>query len=1433
MKTCEKDTTSVASKLRPRWRGRLKLTLRYAARILPIRLSVVTFSRVAATVSIRMKAFPYVLIFASLAIGQLPAASPVSVGEGAWTIKQAPSQVLIDTLDNALETLASTSKAVSQARQVFFSDNGSLRLAEPLTQVFGRTEAPRFPHFNGDDNWVLRATGLIHVPEKAVITFGFISDDGGGLWINGEAVALFPEPRAAGVSLGAITLDSGLHEVTFVMWEQRFQALASVFVAAELGDHRHVEDPFTVAYEPLTVVDLATLTTQDVDADGLDDAWERHFFETLASSGDDDHDGDGLTNREERVNRSQPDATDSDGDGLSDGVEVHLYDSDPANADTDGDGLTDFAEVTNWGTSPSERDTDGDGHDDGAEQALGSDPNNAQETPKPVRLVQTSAFLENWTTGQNWEDGVAPVKDRDYAVLSRLELNSPWAREVTFEGRSLSLQNDSLLMLWGRHHTEIDRLTLKDARLQWQEQGALRGTHHDLSGTVTVNLFQWDQTPVLWQAPLTRSGKVWLLGPETTFGDDRPFTERAMSLEVDGIGSAYAGEWIIERNARVRFARPGAFARRLTVREAGMIDFGYNVSAPDTELVLESDEFHLQLDHSILLGNLSIPVTKFTLRPGSYSVSELINEVGFAPEAVAGEGRLIIVGEETDRDADGLPDDWEESFFGDLTSGRDEDGDADGLANHLEFAYATHPQLADSDQDGLDDREEVLTHLTNPKTADSDQDGLSDGLEVNLIGSKPLVADTDLDGLIDGEEVITYHTDPLSSDSDRDGFSDGEEIAATTNPDAAASLPRLEVISQCAFEAAPLGQAFPFPGNENEHGWSATTETGRWYLADRLTDPLSGDEFTLVSRELVLEDGWGRWTSQPFSLGGVRFPAVSIDIGVYEPSHGLYHSSDSLYVVLEASRNHGRTFEEIGRLIEGAGPPLEGMLEEQRFGFLHDAIAIDAALSAPLKRFRSPFKLLPKEATHVRVVINGRHEPGQRKRYRFDNVQLLGMPLWSASDDTDGDDITDLVEAQFFLDPSDATDASADFDDDGLTNWEEVEGRTNPYLADTDGDQLEDGLERTVGTNPLLSDSDLDGIDDGDEVTRYLTNPLLTDSDGGGDSDGLEVMQGTDPNLAGDDRVGEKLLGVINFEDIEPGTRRQRGTGLAMSWKLLGGSDSGVDVDFTDPRGNHRFLAVADRRIFWESVWLPIERLVDTHVSFSMAADVANFDRVFTRHDEVTIEIHANNEPLDHLGGYSDSGTILFSKTLDQEALQQLFISLNTDERQWVTIEAGGVDLVGDLEHSPQGVSIVLTISSSNVTTFFFDDFQIRSIPFSRGVDSDRDGLPDDYELANGLNPNLFSDANAVPDRDGRSHLEEFARISASILPASIIKTTFGKFGFAINFLKTPPAQSYEVDRSFDLLHWQSLGSLDDGIFRDPESLTTRQAYYRLRVVRP
>jgi len=87
----------------------------------------------------------------------------------------------------------------------------------------------------------------------------------------------------------------------------------------------------------------------------------------LVLGGPVDSDGDGLTDAEEAVYRTDPQNPDTDSDGLNDYDEVKVYDTDPLNPDTDYDMLKDGEEVHHYKTNPKLADTDKGGVSDGHE----------------------------------------------------------------------------------------------------------------------------------------------------------------------------------------------------------------------------------------------------------------------------------------------------------------------------------------------------------------------------------------------------------------------------------------------------------------------------------------------------------------------------------------------------------------------------------------------------------------------------------------------------------------------------------------------------------------------------------------------------------------------------------------------------------------------------------------------------------------------------------------------------------------------------------------------------------------------------------------------------------------------------------------------------------------------------------------------------------
>ncbi len=111
----------------------------------------------------------------------------------------------------------------------------------------------------------------------------------------------------------------------------------------------------------------------DYDGDGLDDRDELRNGTNPAKA---DTDGDGLSDSDELNRGTDPNNADTDGDGLSDGAEVALG-TDPLLADSDNDGLSDGDEVNVHGTDPLKADTDEDGISDADELTFQTDPTKA------------------------------------------------------------------------------------------------------------------------------------------------------------------------------------------------------------------------------------------------------------------------------------------------------------------------------------------------------------------------------------------------------------------------------------------------------------------------------------------------------------------------------------------------------------------------------------------------------------------------------------------------------------------------------------------------------------------------------------------------------------------------------------------------------------------------------------------------------------------------------------------------------------------------------------------------------------------------------------------------------------------------------------------------------------------------------------------------
>ncbi|MEE9432162.1 MAG: OmpA family protein, partial [Melioribacteraceae bacterium] len=133
----------------------------------------------------------------------------------------------------------------------------------------------------------------------------------------------------------------------------------------------------SAGYSFLFTDDLNYYNNKDSKGKGANDGYWAFGLGLIYSgeSGNSDSDSDGLTKNQELELGTNPDVSDTDGDGILDGLELHQYKTNPLEADSDGDGLNDFVEIRDYKTNPNIKDTDEDNLSDGQEvNELKTDP---------------------------------------------------------------------------------------------------------------------------------------------------------------------------------------------------------------------------------------------------------------------------------------------------------------------------------------------------------------------------------------------------------------------------------------------------------------------------------------------------------------------------------------------------------------------------------------------------------------------------------------------------------------------------------------------------------------------------------------------------------------------------------------------------------------------------------------------------------------------------------------------------------------------------------------------------------------------------------------------------------------------------------------------------------------------------------------------------
>ena len=382
--------------------------------------------------------------------------------------------------------------------------------------------------------------------------------------------------------------------------------------------------------------------------------------------------------------------TDTDGDGLSDGLELNYFKSDPTKEDSKNSGLSDWEKVYVYGLSPNERDSDGDGLIDGEEIHIGTDPLKADTDNDGLTDSEESTCLQPAATFTWIPITSSIIEQRDGNIIN-IPLSTPiqisdnlYDKVVVHTNGSISLSNtlsndanESILI---KGHKNASYLSIDaESDILFEET-----RFNDVSCYVFSFMdlhFDYERTSqnsVTFQIVLSPShpNRIWI--NYLKVGEDRW-----------GEGTiAY-----IQHNATTQIAQ---FPKENNMTLKAQISLEGYFGSGTHPLNADSDNDEL-VDGIEIKQTKTSPLMVDTDEDG-LSDGDEVNKYQTSPL-------------NPDTDGDTLPDAWEILHGLNACSmegehGRFGDPDGDQLINSLEAQYQTSPYLVDTDDDGLSDLEE-------------------------------------------------------------------------------------------------------------------------------------------------------------------------------------------------------------------------------------------------------------------------------------------------------------------------------------------------------------------------------------------------------------------------------------------------------------------------------------------------------------------------------------------------------------------------------------------------------------------------------------------------------------------------------------------------------------------------------------------------------
>ena len=383
--------------------------------------------------------------------------------------------------------------------------------------------------------------------------------------------------------------------------------------------------------------------------------------------------------------------TDTDGDGLADGLELNYFKSDPTKQDSSGSGISDWDKVYVYKLDPSVRDSDGDGLIDGEEIHIGTNPQVADSDGDGLNDAEEVNSLQP-AVAFTWIPITASVLTNP--TTESIEIILPSA--VSFAGH---LYDKVIIDTMGK-------LTLSHTSIG-DSVDELIISGHSNHPYLSIDA----ESDILFEATTFNDVPCFVFSFVNLLFDDERKSSNHITFQIV-LSSMFPNRvWINYLDIGKDKWNNGAIAQIQNKTKKSSITFPYpNEGTLTTQISLEGR-----------FGYGTNPHLPDSDADGLLDGVE-IKEAGSSPLIADTDKDSLSDGKEfchyhtspvlIDTDGDTLPDAWEIQYGLDPCStngnhGRLGDPDGDQLPNELELKYQTSPTLVDSDRDGLSDSREV------------------------------------------------------------------------------------------------------------------------------------------------------------------------------------------------------------------------------------------------------------------------------------------------------------------------------------------------------------------------------------------------------------------------------------------------------------------------------------------------------------------------------------------------------------------------------------------------------------------------------------------------------------------------------------------------------------------------------------------------------